>query len=145
MQPVLQARNLVKHFGRVTALDGADFDLLPGEILAVIGDNGAGKSVMIKSLTGAIQLESGDIRLQGEPIHFHSPIAARLKGIETVYQTLALSPALSTDNMFMGRELRYSVFAEKFSTARQTCYGKICARKVKRTRSTNYPEHKTSS
>ena len=109
MQPVLQARNLVKHFGRVTALDGADFDLLPGEILAVIGDNGAGKSVMIKSLTGAIQLESGDIRLQGEPIHLHSPIAARLKGIETVYQTLALSPALSiADNMFMGRELRYS-------------------------------------
>ena len=108
MQPVLQARNLVKHFGRVTALDGADFDLLPGEILAVIGDDGAGKSVMIKSLTGAIQLESGDIRLQGEPIHFHSPIAARLKGIETVYQTLALSPALSiADNMFMGRELRY--------------------------------------
>ena len=109
MQPVLQARNLVKHFGRVTALDGADFDLLPGEILAVIGDNGAGKSVMIKSLTGAIQLESGEIRLQGERVYFTSPIAARLSGIETVYQTLALSPALSiADNMFMGRELRYS-------------------------------------
>ena len=115
MQPVLQARNLVKHFGRVTALDGADFDLLPGEILAVIGDNGAGKSVMIKSLTGAIQLESGDIRLQGEPIHFHSPIAARLKGIETVYQNLALSPALSiTDNMFLGREIRQKGFIGKF-------------------------------
>jgi fructose transport system ATP-binding protein len=108
MQPVLQAKNLVKHFGRVTALNGADFDLLPGEILAVIGDNGAGKSVMIKSLTGAIQLESGEIRLQGKPISFSSPIAARLKGIETVYQTLALSPALSiADNIFMGRELRY--------------------------------------
>ena len=109
MQPILQARNLVKHFGRVTALDGADFDLLPGEILAVIGDNGAGKSVMIKSLTGAIQLESGEIRLQGKRVYFTSPIAARLSGIETVYQTLALSPALSiADNMFMGRELRYS-------------------------------------
>ena len=108
MQPVLQARNLVKHFGRVTALDGADFDLLPGEILAVIGDNGAGKSVMIKSLTGAIQLESGDIRLQGEPIHFHSPIAARLKGIETVYQNLALADDLDvTSNIFLGREIEY--------------------------------------
>ena len=108
MEPILQARNLIKHFGRVTALDGADFDLLPGEILAVIGDNGAGKSVMIKSLTGAIQLDSGEIKMDGKPIAFDSPIASRLEGIETVYQTLALSPALSiADNMFMGRELCY--------------------------------------
>jgi fructose transport system ATP-binding protein len=108
MEPILQARNLIKHFGRVTALDGADFDLLPGEILAVIGDNGAGKSVMIKSLTGAIQLDSGEIKMDGKSIAFDSPIASRLEGIETVYQTLALSPALSiADNMFMGRELRY--------------------------------------
>jgi fructose transport system ATP-binding protein len=109
MEPILQARNLIKHFGRVTALDGADFDLLPGEILAVIGDNGAGKSVMIKSLTGAVQLDSGEIKMSGKPITFNSPIASRSEGIETVYQTLALSPALSiSDNMFMGRELRYS-------------------------------------
>jgi fructose transport system ATP-binding protein len=108
MEPILQARNLIKHFGRVTALDGADFDLLPGEILAVIGDNGAGKSVMIKSLTGAVQLDSGEIKMSGKPITFNSPIASRSEGIETVYQTLALSPALSiADNMFMGRELRY--------------------------------------
>ena len=108
MEPILQARNLIKHFGRVTALDGADFDLLPGEILAVIGDNGAGKSVMIKSLTGAVQLDSGEIKMSGKPITFASPIASRSEGIETVYQTLALSPALSiADNMFMGRELRY--------------------------------------
>ena len=108
MEPILQARNLIKHFGRVTALDGADFDLLPGEILAVIGDNGAGKSVMIKTLTGAVQLESGEIKMNGKPIAFNSPIDSRSEGIETVYQTLALSPALSiADNMFMGRELRY--------------------------------------
>ena len=68
MEPILQARNLIKHFGRVTALDGADFDLLPGEILAVIGDNGAGESVMIKSLTGAIQFDSGEIKMDGKPL-----------------------------------------------------------------------------
>jgi len=107
MEPILQARGLVKRFGRVTALDGADFDLLPGEILAVIGDNGAGKSVMIKALSGALQVDSGEMRLDGTPFHFHSPIDARAAGIETVYQTLAMSPALSiADNMFMGRELR---------------------------------------
>lgn len=107
MEPILQARKLTKHFGRVTALDGANFDLMPGEILAVIGDNGAGKSVMIKALTGALQVESGEMLLEGKPYHFASPLDARGAGIETVYQTLAMSPALSiADNMFMGRELR---------------------------------------
>ncbi len=107
MEPILQGRNLVKRFGRVTALDGADFDLMPGEVLAVIGDNGAGKSVMIKALSGALQVDSGEMALEGKPFHFNSPIDARAAGIETVYQTLAMSPALSiADNMFMGRELR---------------------------------------
>jgi fructose transport system ATP-binding protein len=107
VEPVLQARSLVKRYGRVTALDHADFDLFPGEILAVIGDNGAGKSTLIKALCGAVIPDSGEIRLGGEVIHFTSPIAAREAGIETVYQTLALSPALSiADNMFLGREPR---------------------------------------
>jgi fructose transport system ATP-binding protein len=106
-EPVLQARSLVKRYGRVTALDHADFDLYPGEILAVIGDNGAGKSTLIKALCGAVIPDSGEIRLGGEVVHFTSPIAAREAGIETVYQTLALSPALSiADNMFLGREPR---------------------------------------
>ena len=107
MEPILKARGLVKRFGRVTALDHCDFDLYPGEILAVIGDNGAGKSVMIKILSGAIQHDEGTVSLDGQEIHFNSPIAAREAGIETVYQNLAMSPALSiADNMFMGRELR---------------------------------------
>jgi fructose transport system ATP-binding protein len=107
VQPIMTARNLVKKYGRVTALDHADFDLYPGEILAVIGDNGAGKSSMIKALCGAMIPDSGEIRLAGEIIHFRSPIDAREAGIETVYQTLALSPALSiADNMFLGREIR---------------------------------------
>jgi fructose transport system ATP-binding protein len=105
--PVLSARGIVKRYGRVVALDQADFDLMPGEILAVIGDNGAGKSSLIKALSGAIQPDEGEIRLEGQPVQFASPIAARMAGVETVYQNLALSPALSiADNMFMGRELR---------------------------------------
>ncbi|MCT4373016.1 sugar ABC transporter ATP-binding protein [Yangia mangrovi] len=105
--PVLEARGLVKRYGKVTALDHCDFDLQPGEILAVIGDNGAGKSTLIKALSGAIQPNAGEILLEGRPVSFASPNDARAEGIETVYQTLAMSPALSiADNMFMGRELR---------------------------------------
>jgi len=106
-EPILQARGLVKRFGRVVALDHTDFDLYPGEILAVIGDNGAGKSTLIKALCGALTPDAGEIRLAGEIVHFKSPIEAREAGIETVYQNLALSPALSiADNMFLGREIR---------------------------------------
>jgi fructose transport system ATP-binding protein len=106
-QPVLYARGLNKRYGKVTALDNCDFDLMPGEILAVIGDNGAGKSSLIKVLSGAIQPDSGEVFLEDRPVSFPSPIAARQAGVETVYQTLAMSPALSiADNMFMGRELR---------------------------------------
>ena len=104
--PVLSARGLVKRYGRVSALDGADFDLYPNQILAVIGDNGAGKSSLIKALSGALQPDSGSIQLEGEQVRFDSPLDARGAGIETVYQDLALSPALSiADNMFLGREL----------------------------------------
>ncbi|MCB5204904.1 ATP-binding cassette domain-containing protein [Neorhizobium sp. T786] len=106
-EPILTARGLVKRYGRVTALDNADFDLYPGEILAVIGDNGAGKSSMIKAISGAVTPDDGEIRLEGQLIQFRSPIEARKAGIETVYQNLALSPALSiADNIFLGRELR---------------------------------------
>lgn len=113
--PILTARGLVKRYGRVTALDRADFDLYPGEVLAVIGDNGAGKSSLIKALSGAIQVDDGVIELDGKPVSFASPMDARAAGIETVYQTLALSPALSiADNMFMGREIRKPGFAGKW-------------------------------
>ena len=104
---ILSARGLVKRYGRVTALDRADFDLRRGEILAVIGDNGAGKSSLIKAISGAIHPDEGEIALEGRPVAFQSPMEARAAGIETVYQNLALSPALSiADNMFLGRELR---------------------------------------
>ncbi|MCA0908749.1 ATP-binding cassette domain-containing protein [Ruegeria marisrubri] len=107
MEPILKGRNLVKRYGKVTALDQCDFDLMPGEILAVIGDNGAGKSTLIKAISGAVVPDEGDVWLEGRKVNFHSPIDAREAGIETVYQTLAMSPALSiADNMFMGREIR---------------------------------------
>jgi len=109
VEPILTARSLVKRYGRVTALDHADFDLFPNEILAVIGDNGAGKSTLVKAICGAVIPDSGEIRLGGEVVHFKSPIDARMAGVETVYQDLALSPALSiADNMFLGREIRTS-------------------------------------
>ena len=105
--PIVQARGLVKRYGRVVALDNADFDLLPGEILAVIGDNGAGKSSMIRVLSGAMIPDTGEIRLDGKVVAFRKPLDAQAACIETVYQTLALSPSLSiADNMFLGRELR---------------------------------------
>ena len=106
LKPVMTGRGLTKRYGRVTAMDGADFELFPGEVLAVIGDNGAGKSTMVKALCGAVQIDEGEIRLDGQPINFASPMDARDAGIETVYQNLALSPALSiADNMFLGREI----------------------------------------
>ncbi len=105
--PVLEARALVKRYGVVTALNGADFDLYPGEILALIGDNGAGKSTLIKALSGAIIPDQGEILLNGTIVHFHNPLEARRSGIETVYQDLALAPALDiAENLFLGRELR---------------------------------------
>ncbi len=111
VEPILTTRGLVKRYGRVTALDHADFDLYPNEILAVIGDNGAGKSTMIKAICGAVTPDEGEIKMDGKTLHFKSPLDARNAGIETVYQNLALSPALSiSDNMFMGREIRVPGF-----------------------------------
>jgi fructose transport system ATP-binding protein len=105
--PVLQARGLTKRYGRVVALDGSDLDLYPGEILAVIGDNGAGKSSLIKALSGALIPDSGEIRIDGKPVHLRNPMDARSAGIETVYQTLAVAPGLDiADNLFLGRERR---------------------------------------
>jgi fructose transport system ATP-binding protein len=104
---VMEARGLVKRFGHVTALDHADFELRAQEILAVIGDNGAGKSTLIKALSGALIPDAGEIRLDGHSVHFRSPMDARSAGIETVYQDLAVAPALTiTENLFLGRELR---------------------------------------
>ncbi len=105
--PILSATGLVKRFGRVTALNGSDFELYPGEILGVIGDNGAGKSSLIKCLSGAMVPDEGEIFLDGQRAMFRRPQEARAAGIETVYQTLAVAPALDiATNVFLGRERR---------------------------------------
>ena len=115
MEPILAAKNLSKKYGKVVALENANLELYPGEVSGVIGDNGAGKSTLIKVLCGAVTPDSGEILLDGQPVSFTSPIEARTLGIETVYQNLALSPALSiTDNMFLGREIRQKGFMGKF-------------------------------
>jgi fructose transport system ATP-binding protein len=106
-RPVLEARGLIKTFGRVVGLDGVDIQLYPGEILAIIGDNGAGKSTLIKCLTGAAIPDEGQILLDGQPVQFRRPQDARAAGIETVYQTLAVAPALDiAKNMYLAREIR---------------------------------------
>jgi len=111
---VMEARGLVKRYGQVIALDGADFELRAGEILAVIGDNGAGKSSLIKALSGATIPDEGEIKLDGQVIHFKSPADARREGIETVYQDLAVAPAMTiAENLFLGREIIRSGFVAK--------------------------------
>ncbi len=104
---VLQARGLVKTFGRVVGLDGVDLDVVAGEVLAVVGDNGAGKSTLVRCLTGASVPDAGTIAVDGRPVRMRRPQDARDAGIETVYQTLAVSPALDVaSNLFLGRERR---------------------------------------
>jgi simple sugar transport system ATP-binding protein len=105
-EPLLEARRLVKIFGRVNALRGASFTVYPGEVVALIGDNGAGKSVMVKCLSGVYHPDGGEIFYEGRPIKIESPIAAMRRGIETVYQDLALADDLEASaNMFLGREV----------------------------------------
>ena len=106
-ETVLSARKLIKTFGKVIGLDGVDVDLFPGEVLSIIGDNGAGKSTLIKALTGALIPDAGQVFLDGREVSFKTPQDARSSGIETVYQTLAVAPALDiAANMFLGRERR---------------------------------------
>ena len=105
-EPLLEARGIVKSFGRVHALRGADFTVNPAEVVALIGDNGAGKSTLVKTLSGVHAPDAGEIRFDGAPVTVPSPEAARELGIETVYQDLALAPDLeSSANLFLGREV----------------------------------------
>ncbi|PKW27266.1 ATP-binding cassette domain-containing protein [Phycicoccus duodecadis] len=106
MTALFEATGLRRRFGRVQALDGVDFDVEAGEVVALIGDNGAGKSTLVKALTGNLDVDEGEIRFQGEPVHFTTPQDASRVGIEVVHQDLALAPHLdAAQNMFLGREV----------------------------------------
>jgi simple sugar transport system ATP-binding protein len=106
MAPLLEARGLSRSFGHVRALDNASFDIDAGEVVALIGDNGAGKSTMVKALTGNLAVDSGELFFNGERVHITSPHQASEMGMEVVYQDLALAPHLNpVQNMFLGREI----------------------------------------
>ena len=103
---ILETRDLTKHYGGVHALEGANFTLKKGEHVAIMGDNGAGKSTFVRQITGVEQRTRGEIIFDGQPVHFAGPLDAREAGIETVFQTLALADDLDVpDNLFLGREM----------------------------------------
>ncbi len=105
-QPVLEARGIAKTFGRVVALNGANFTVYPGEVVALVGDNGAGKSTLVKTLVGVHPPDRGEILFEGREVDIHTPQQARDIGIETVYQDLALAAEIDpAANMFLGREI----------------------------------------
>jgi simple sugar transport system ATP-binding protein len=105
-EPLLEARQIVKSFGRVHALRGANFTIYPQEVVALVGDNGAGKSTLVKSLVGVHPPDSGEILFEGREVHIHTPHDARDLGIETVYQDLALAEEIDpAANMYLGREI----------------------------------------
>jgi simple sugar transport system ATP-binding protein len=107
--PLLEARAISKRYGNVTALTDVDLEVRPGEIVGLVGDNGAGKSTLVKILCGAVQPSSGQLWVDGSDVSFHSPKHSRERGIEVVYQDLALAGELSVvENVFLGRESRRS-------------------------------------
>src|SRR5205814_10069165 len=105
VQPILQVKDLYKRFGGLVAVDHVSLDMYPGEVIGLLGDNGAGKSTLIKMISGAYKPDGGQILLNGEAISFSTPLEARRRGIETIYQDLALCENLDASaNIFLGRE-----------------------------------------
>jgi len=118
--PVLSLRKISKSFGAIKALTDVDLELEPGEVLGLMGDNGAGKSTMVKIIAGNFPPTSGDIVLQDRPMHFHKPVQARQAGIEIVYQDLALCDNLTAAaNIFLSREVARRFGPFKFLVSRE--------------------------
>jgi fructose transport system ATP-binding protein len=103
--PLVEVRGLTKRYGTIVATDGVDLDIRRGEIVAIVGDNGAGKSTLVKAISGAVTPDAGEIRVDGQVATLRSPIEARARGIETIYQDLAMAPNLDVvTNIYLGRE-----------------------------------------
>ena len=108
---ILETRGLTKHYGGVQALNDADFTMYADEHIAIVGDNGAGKSTFVRNITGVEQPTAGEVLIDGQPVRFKAPTDARAHGIETVYQNLALADHLNVpENIFLGREEVYFEF-----------------------------------
>lgn len=119
--PFLSVQNIRKSYGAVQALGGVSFDVYPGEVVALVGDNGAGKSTTIKMIAGVAQPDTGDILIEGHPTSLNGPNVAEKHGIQTVYQDLALCDNLDiVSNLYLGRELRRSWIPGLFSTLNKT-------------------------
>jgi D-xylose transport system ATP-binding protein len=119
-KPLVEMRGITKRYGGVTAVDSVDFSIYPGEIHALVGDNAAGKSTLVKCLSGAVMRDQGDILINGEPADIRSPRDAKRLGIETVYQDLALADNLDVAaNLFLGREIMCSGLARPFMNIRR--------------------------
>jgi simple sugar transport system ATP-binding protein len=107
---LLELQGIAKHFGAIEALKGIDLSMQAGEVVGLMGDNGAGKSTLVRIVAGNFRPSDGEIRISGEPKHFHKPVDARAEGIEVVYQDLALCDNLTAaGNVFLGREMKRSV------------------------------------
>jgi D-xylose transport system ATP-binding protein len=117
-RPLLECRGIQKRFGAVEVLKGVDFSVDAGEIMALVGDNGAGKSTFIKSISGIHSIDGGEIFFEGQPVTIHGPKDAAQLGIEVVYQDLALADNLDVvQNMFLGREETYGAFRQLDETS----------------------------
>ncbi len=117
MDPLLQAVNLTKKFGGLTAVDNVSVNIFPGEVVGLVGDNGAGKSTLIKMVSGVYQPNDGKIVFEGKDVTFSGPREARDMGIETIYQDLALAENLDApSNIFLGREMKRHYLAGLVNT-----------------------------
>jgi D-xylose transport system ATP-binding protein len=139
-EPILKTDGVTKRFGAIQALTEVDFQVCPGEVMALVGDNGAGKSTLIKGIAGIYNFDEGDIFFEGKKVHIHSPRDASALGIEVVYQDLALADNLDVvANMFLGRERTGAAFRLDEANMEKACVDTLNSLAVTTLRSVRLP------